>query len=408
MNSYVVLTGFILTYLIYGVSLSQCSLQVVPSMISTFNSSKLYEYKGVFNVRSNRTDGYSNPEEIIEVAKSSDLDFLILTDTETPEDDSSFSGYSGRLIVFDAIETKYLDSRLVLISKKKRVELPGGSIERNLYLTDLLSQKSFNNNNEIAVLLQPQQTIKNFPSPLPTGLGGLEILNSKTTSTTAWSDSKLKVLWSVISYPFNVQYSFSRLFQAPEPDLEIFDKTASFRKIYMWAGLDATARALPLANYLIEFPSYEKSFGLMSNRVLLNSELTGSFEKDSGKLLEALSQGNFYLSIDSLGDPKGFNFLAKVNSQQWLMGSTVESQKDLVLEVNLPRTPNYFFEIVLYKDGQQIVASNKNSISFPVNEKGTYRVMVRVAVPFPLPDGIKWVPWIYSNPIWVDSVGESQ
>ncbi len=408
MNSYVILTGIVLTYLVYGVSLSQCSVQVVPSSISTFDSTDLYEYKGVFNVRSSRTDGYSKPEEIIEVAKTSDLDFLILTDSETREDDSSFSGYSGRLIVFDALETRYLDSRVVVLSKKKRSEFPQNSIEKNLYLTDLLSQKSVNNFSEIAILLQPQQTIKNFPSPLPPGLGGLEVLNSKSTSSNAWAESKLKVLWSVISYPFNVQYSFSRLFEAPEQDLEIFDRTATMKRVYMWAGLDATARALPLANYLIEFPSYEKSFGLMSNRVLLNSELTGNFEKDSDKLLEAFSKGNFYTSVDSIGDPKGFSFSAKTNSNQFLMGSEIKLSKDLSLEINLPKAPEHFFEMILYRNGQQLVTSNKNTISYPVSETGTYRVTVRVAVPFPLPDGIKWIPWIYSNPIWVNSDQELQ
>jgi phospholipid/cholesterol/gamma-HCH transport system substrate-binding protein len=46
-----------------------------------------------------------------------------------------------------------------------------------------------------------------------------------------------------------------------------------------YAGAEAFARAFPWSNYLVKFPSYQSSFEIVTNHVLLTSELTGNLKK---------------------------------------------------------------------------------------------------------------------------------
>ncbi|MCB0412063.1 MAG: hypothetical protein KDD22_06020, partial [Bdellovibrionales bacterium] len=153
----------------------------------------------------------------------------------------------------------------------------------------------------------------------------------------------------------------------------------------------------------ISFPSYESLFAIGSNHILLRSELTGNGKADREKVLHALKAGQFYFSIDLLGNPKGFNafIIDKKSSKIYLMGSEVSLKPGMELQVRLPGAPFVPFDIDIYRNGERILTSNSHVTQLAIHEPGVYRVRVRVIPTFPLPDGKKWIPWIYSNPFYV-------
>lgn len=390
-------TIFIMTYFIYGIYISQNDIRIVPIGHHSENQSFFYDYKGVINVRTNVSNGSSSPEEVVNDAKAIGLDFIILTDINSVH---KSNGYNGNLLVLNEGEYRFLDSRIIFIENSVS-KMPKDTFGYNLFFTDLLSQNSSENRESLLIMAHPFNPTLTWIGPYPTGLDGIEILNPRSISHQMWLSSKLSVLWSLFVYPFNTHFSFLRLFLEPRQETALWDQLNNERNVGGYAGADAAARAIPFADYLVKFPSYQKSMEIVSNHILLRSEFTGSSSKDRKKLLQAFKNRNFYVSLDLLGDPKGFNAYIKDREQIYLMGSKIKINKNLKLFVRLPFKPNCFFEIVLIKNGERLQISNEEQMTTEIKSPGVYRVVVRVSPKFPFPEGRRWISWIYSNPFFI-------
>ncbi|ODS51092.1 MAG: hypothetical protein ABS42_00245, partial [Bdellovibrio sp. SCN 50-8] len=366
----VLLSGLIICYFCYGIYVSQASLDIFPVEIEREHPPGYYDYRGAINVQTNLSLGLASPDKVIEEARLAGLDFLILTDVNQFETAEPYNGYYGNLLVMSESEFSFLDSRVLYIGEQpgKRFD---NSAEANLFLTDLLSQSTTQSRDGIAILAHPfNQGRASWTGAYPPGLHGLEILNSKSISSNVWRTSKLEVFWSLVIYPFNSKYSFLRLFREPADETALWDKLNQEHDVRGFSGADANARALPLANYLVHFPTYQKSLELTSNHILLSSELTGHFQKDRQKILNALRNGNLYFSLDLLGDPKGFNALLLDRDKTHLMGSKTVFRKGMRIEAKLAQIPQAFYEIILWKDGEKIQLSNDPQLIHEVTEPG--------------------------------------
>ena len=205
-------------------------------------------------------------------------------------------------------------------------------------------------------------------------------------------------------YPFNPQLALLRLFQEPTQELSFFDQVSQKRPFVATAGAEASARAIPLADWLIKFPSYERSLSIASNHLLLTSELSGNMPEDREKILSALKKGQFYICFDALGDPKGFQtyIYDEDNQARISIGATVKADKKLKIYFKLPAEPTAYYEVVLYKNGQRVDVLNTFEGLFSLQGPGTYRLQVRISPRLPLPDAIRWLTWIYTNNFYVN------
>ncbi len=395
------LTLILIFYFIYGFYLSQNNLNVIPSILTHETLHGYYDYRGVTNVRTDLSNGSSSPLDVISEAKLAGLDYLFLTDVNQFENSESLNGYNGNLLVSIAGEYSFLDSRLLYYDLKPERK-PNDLAEANVYFTDLLSRRMTENKETLLILAHPFNKGPTWTGPYPPGLDGIEILNPKSISTKAWLRSKLNVIWSFVIYPFNPRYAFLRLFREPSEEISLWDQLSKERPTLGFAGADASARAIPWANTLLRFPSYQTSFEIAQNHVLLNSELTGNYQKDRQKIFSALRRGNFYASLDLLGDPTGFIALIEDRENSHLMGERIKFHKNLRLKASLPSKPLAFFEIVVFKNGERDAGSNEATLDYQIQEPGIYRVIVRVSPLLPLPEGKKWFTWIYTNNFYVD------
>lgn len=397
----VTLTVSLIFYFVYGFYLSQSNLIVIPTDLKRESPANLYDYRGATNVRTDLSNGSSPPHEVISEAKLAGLDYLFLTDINQYEKSESANGYHGNLLVSVAGEYSFLDSRLLYynLNSNKR---PRNHAESAVFFTDLLTQEHNENKDSLLILAHPFNGGPTWTGNFPSGLAGIEVLNPKAISSKAWKRSKLSVLWSLFIYPFNPRYAFLRLFEEPTEELALWDQLSKERPTLGFSGVDASARAVPWTDALLRFPSYETSFEITSNHVLLRSELTGNYQKDRQKIFTALRRGNFYLSLDLLGDPKGFIASIQEHEKTILMGEKIKFRRGLVLTARLPNEPTDFYEIVLFKNGEREFASNEIELKYPVSGPGVYRVIVRVSPMLPFPEGKKWITWIYTNNFYVE------
>lgn len=394
------LSFMLVGYFLYGFYINQYEVSVIPTQISRDHSPLINDYRGVLNVHTDLSIGSASTNFVIASAKLANQDFLFLTDLNIFNSPFSPESYHGNLLVFAAGKFSYLDSRILYYSLSQ--ESIGQNLgEAQVKLADLLSQKTGASKDTLTILAHPYKAGFSWNGDLPSGLDGFEILNMKSLINRAWEESKLSTIWSLAIYPFNPKLSFLRLYTEPNDEIALFDKVSQERKITAFAGTEASARVIPLANYFIRFPSYKRSFEFMSNHVQLKSELTGNFNSDRQKIFSAMKNGNFYVSLDMLGDPKGFVATLDVDDKTHLMGSEIKLQKNMNIKISLPAKPAAFFEILLIRNGEVVTRLNSPEGNIPITQPGTYRVQVRVSPMLPLPDAKKWITWIYTNPFFV-------
>lgn len=386
-------------YFFYGLYIGQFQLEIFEPGQVPDNTSGYYDYRGITHVHSDLSSGSASFEEIVQAARESNVDFLFLTDLNTFTSPVPRVGYYGRTLLMRAGEYGYLDSHLLYYGGPESDVASGGG-QAQLFFTDLLTKPDRGEDSGLVVLAHPfQPGFKRFERPLE-GLDGLEIVNLASQWETAKQNELYSAIWSSLIYPFNSHLAIFRLFQEPHQERALWDELAQKRRTLGFLGNDTSSKTLVFGSVL-EFPSYKTSFEIASNHVLLKSELTGDPERDQRKILQALRTGQFYFAIDTLANPKGFFAEARVGRRTYPMGSQIELQKGLQIQVSLPQKPSVPFEVVVFRNGERFLTSNSATTTMDVHMPGVYRVLVRVSPQLPLPDGRRWFPWIYTNPFYI-------
>lgn len=384
----------------YGLVLSQIPVHVIEEELKPANPPGFYDYRGATNVHTNRNLGSGSPAEVIKAAQEAELDFLFFTDLNVFDGEPIPDGYHRQLLVIPGSAYSYLDSRLLTYDLQRRHSLESLG-QAQVLLADLLSQSGRDAKQDLIVLAHPSKPGFSWTGPYPTGLDGIEVINLKSVWQKGWYRSKLSFLWSAFVYPFNSELSLLRLYEEPQEELDLWDQLSAFRPTIGMAGVDATAKTGSIEQFHLRFPSYQTSFQLLSNHVLLRSELTGEAESDRKKIVSALAGGQFYMSLDLFGNPKGFSAHIQDGEKVHEMGSQIKWAPGMKMIVRLPSIPRVPFETAILKDGQNIMTSHLLETEYELHGRGVYRVIVRVFPILTLPDGRRWITWIYSNPFYV-------
>jgi hypothetical protein len=228
------------------------------------------------------------------------------------------------------------------------------------------------------------------------------------------------------------QRAFHLVASRPERELRLWDKlcqpatpAAPMRPVIGIGSLDAHA-VMRFGGKEYPFPTYTEVFRTLRTHVVTSSPLTygetSNFdptepESDSDLVHGALRSGHCYISYDNFGDPTGFVFEAFWNGSRGkyttdddnraLMGDVVtlktgqeSSAENLTLSVRVPRTRSI---VRLFRNGNMIFATRGGRLEYTVKQPGVYRAEVflytrRIGS---LCFGAK--PWIFSNPIYVQS-----
>jgi hypothetical protein len=401
MRRFILIATLFFAFFIYGLYLTQFHFSVLTDELQAKNPVGFYDYRGQIDVHTTIGQGSGSPNEVIQAAQETNNDFILINDINDFTLNYSSEGYHHQTLTLVGGQYNYVDSHLIFfdVLHKSPIDSFG---KAQVVLADQLSQKLTDKSKDILILAHPFKQGYSWTGAIPSGLDGFELLNLKVIWQKAWQKSKISFLWSLITYPFNSQLALLRLYEDPHEEMELWDSTLRTRKFTAFAGSDATAKTGSIGTFSVKFPSYQLSFGLLSNHVLLTSELTGNFDGDRKKIIDALKRAQFYMSFDILANPKGFNCFIEENERIYGLGSDIHFTPHLVLFTHLPQKPRVDFEVIVIKDGVSIKTFNTQDSKFEISSKGVYKVAVRVIPTFPLPDGKRWLTWIYTNPFYVN------
>lgn len=387
---FLVLTFLLISFVVYGFYISQFEFRIIPITAKTERQATfLYDYKIAFDVYSNLSSGSGSVLSIAEEAKKARLNFVLISDT------NSF---------YDLDTDKYLSDVGILSGAKvadgKRLFIYYSPTEKSFF--QKISSDYANDDKALIIESHQISTPYELSQLTENTFDGLEVLNFKSIAQKSWIESRISTMWSLLYYPFNPRLALTRLYKEPSAEIAVFDQLSQLKKVNFFVGAEATARAIPFADWLVKFPSYEMSFNIASQHVFLTSELTGDIGNDAQKILAALKRGHSYVAFDALGDPAGFESYITENRKKFFTGDDIVFTKNLRLYYKLPAEPIPFYEVVLFKNGQRIDHLNTFEGLFAIDSPGVYRIQVRLSPTFPLPDATKWITWVYTNNFYVN------
>lgn len=388
---------FIASYCVY---LNRYSFTVANGDLMLGGSEKYYDYKGITNVHSDLSTGSGTQAEIIKYAQEQKMDFLFFTEVNNYNRTAAMEGYYNSMLVLQGAVYSYLDSRVIYYNAPAN-QPPEGKGQAQVYFTDLLTQYPRSSETGLVVIAHPLHSRYPWSGEYPIGVDGIEVINLKRVLEVAWKESKFNSVWSILTYPLNPYLSLLRVYRNPKSELELWDKLNQKRKVIGLMGTDATAKTIISPNVYFHFPSYSTAFSVASNHVLLRSELTGESASDKQKLLTAIQSGQFYFSLDILGNPKGFWTEVSSGSKSYPIGSEIKLANNTEIKVHLPSQPQVPFEVQIFKDGELFATSTATETTLRLFSAGIYRIVVRIFVTMPFPEGKKWIPWIYANPFYL-------
>lgn len=402
LKRFIAVTTFILfSYFTYGIFLANHEFKILSTDIAIDNKNEFYDYKGLLHVQFDKSLEPLKHMRLIEEAKEEGVHFISFSNLNWFSSPKELEGYYGNVLVFFDGKYSFSNSNFLILDSKTNAFFtsPG---QAQLFLSDALSNTSNEKEKGIFIITHPIKPGSTWREPFPKGINGIELFNLRAIWQNAWVRSNTYVFWTLLIYPFHQDLALIRLFENPAPmEIKQWDSLNEKKKTIAIAGVDAT----PTLNVpgIGRIPSYKTLFSILSNHVLLKSELTGNAKKDKEKISNALRKGQFYMSVDLLGNPKGFvNYIEAENGEKLLPGSETKLKKQLTLKIKLPTKPRAMFETLVYKEGQVFLRSNSQTTEMRIHQKGTYRVVVRAKVDLAWPDKDRWIPWIYSNPFYVN------
>lgn len=336
------------------------------------------DLRGVIHVHSEIShDSEGTADEIIQAAREANLDFIIMTDHDSPEIFTrGMQGWYDGISVIRGMEiTKGCRGRADRCASLLAVGLEQYFDHRPLSFQQVAEEVE--RQGGMAIVAHPQ----GWPDWSVEPIAGMEIYDLL--------DDAMDRKWKFPKFFFDVLYSYPEYSQEvflsiqdrPKWHLGKWDELTRHRSVTGIAGNDAHQNVTLMGR---QVDPYSLSFRYVTTHVLAP-------ELGAGSILSALKAGHAYVAFDLLADSRGFWFGLIDGESRALMGDERAFSNGQVLTAQIP-LPGL---IVLFKDGQEIERCPCVSFSHPVRDSGVYRVEVYRRIQK------QWRLWILSNPVYL-------
>ncbi len=349
---------------------------------------------GVFHVHTRRSDGSGSPDEIAAAAARAGLQFVIFSDHGDGTRVAAPPAYRSGVLCIDAVELSTAAGHYVALDLP-RAPYPLRGEPRDV-VEDVARLGGFG---IVAHPASPNPRLRWGEWTPP--LDGIEWLNGDSE----WRDERGPLLLgALLAYPFRPAAALAGLLDRPEVPLQRWDELTRRRMVVGlaaadahsrlgWSEDDGEARGGAMSLHL---PSYLASFREFANRAILLRPLSGDARADGRALLDAIRAGRVFAAIDAIGSPVTFDFTALTLFGPVPQGARVQARSAATLRVRVT-APGA--TIVLLRNGAALVEHTGPELAYEAPAaSGVYRVEVRL----PNAPGRPPIPWIVSNPIYLE------
>ncbi|HVO68343.1 MAG TPA: CehA/McbA family metallohydrolase [Syntrophales bacterium] len=349
----------------------------------------LYDYTGVIHVHSVYSfDGRISVPDILEAARANGIDFIMLTDhSNVRAREEGFEGWQGDtlLVIGQEIAPRFNHYLAFQINEPIIVTEDAADVDPQVYMNDVQVQGG------IGFIAHPDHGgtklfhVKHYPwiNWGVTGYTGMGIWDFMTD----WQGTLTGYFKALFSYLFPA-------FVLKGPKEETLRRWDQLNKDFKVVGIgeldnhDTMKRMMGLN--LSVFP-FTKAFKLVRTHVLTEGPFTKDDKRDIELLISALKHGRVYVAQEYYHEAKGFSFVVQDNGRSATMGDVFILDGKACLDIMLPTTA----KIRIIRGGIPYREEITNNMACSISEKGEYRVEAYLKV------FGKYLPWIFSNPIYV-------
>ena len=352
--------------------------------------------RGVFHVHTTRSDGSGTVEQVARAASRAGLRFIVLTDHGDATRPPDAPMYRHGVLVVDAIEISTEGGHVVALGLPKSPYPLGG--EARDVVEDIRRMGG------VAIAAHPASRKSDLRwTDWRVPVQGLEYLNgdSEWRDEPAWQLAR-----ALLAYPVRPVETLASLFDRSEEAIRQWDALSKTRRVVGLAAADAHGRVglraqEPYRGRLaLPVPGYESVFRSMSI-ALPQAHLSSHAPVDARVVLDEIAAGRVFSSVDALGRQPAFEFTAAGGEVVATGGEALAVEGPVRIAVVAQAPPDA--RIALLRDGVQVIESPGPLLRHDVGpEPAAYRVEVRM----PDAPGEPRVPWIMSNPIYVNRGGD--
>jgi hypothetical protein len=345
--------------------------------------------KGAIHVHSLRSDGTGTIEEIAAAAAAAGLQFVIVTDhgdgTRAPDPPSYRSG----VLVIDAVEVSTSNGHYVALAVPQmpyRLAGQARDVAEDVTRFDGFGFAAHPTSRRAALRWL------DWDAPFD----GIEWLNADSE----WRDeSWLALTRALLTYPLRSTEAMATLLDRPEESLARWDQGARQRHVIGVAAADAHARLSGeyAERDIARIPSYESSFRVFANHVILEQAFRNDAASDANSLLSSIYAGRVFSSIEGLARLGAFEASALSAGMFARPGEYIDSPHPVEIQATITAPPNT--TLVLLRDGLPIYETAEGTLRVDVGTApAAYRIEARLADH----TSPRSIPWLVANPIYVN------
>ena len=340
----------------------------------------------VVHVHSTFSDGTATAEEIVDAARATGADAVLLTDHDTLEARRrGLEAWHGSVMLLVGVEISPRGGHFLAFGLDEEVDHRGRSEAQISALVRAagalgFAAHPFSEGSRIS-------TRVGRPHPWPalerTDYTGIELW-SLTTDTA----ERCETVPELLRFLRDPEAAMDG---PPEAHVAVWDRLCRQRRVVAIGGLDAHQSGIRLGRRVLSPLPNRRMFRLLRTHVLCDRAPTGVITDDRGMVYAALAEGRCYLAVDVLADPKGFAFWADAPGGRLEMGGEAFGG-EWTVHARLPQSA----ELRLIRDGEEILRTpGTTSLDHPARQPGVYRVEAQ------LTDGKRPRTWIVSNPLYL-------
>src|SRR5260221_962324 len=173
-------------------------------------------------------------------------------------------------------------------------------------------------------------------------IDGIEWLNADSE----WrGESRVRLAAAGLAFPLRPGPGVASLFDRPGT-LDRWDRLTQTRRVVALAGADAHGgvgrRAEDSSRSLsgtVGIPSYDASFRAFSNRVVVETPLTGDPAADTRAIYGAIRKGSAFTAIDAVAGPPLIDFAAESGFEPVSLGGRLPADPDPTRKAAAPAPP---------------------------------------------------------------------
>ena len=337
----------------------------------------------VYHVHSALSDGLLPPQEIAEAARQANVGLVLLTDHGKPHFEAST--YRAKLEGVEMVggsEVAMVDGHLTFFGANRvpLFKLPPHPPDA---VADINEWGGYS---VIAYPADPDLAWSYWDTDFRPS--GIEVMNMSSMLKRA---GVLRWTLLFLYLPFSKSY-FLTAMTNPSEALSHWDDLLQRTAVSGFVAVNAHGGFQLLRALEVPVPSY---------LTLFDSLVLGIDRRYQEEPLQAIRQGDFFCLVRAAGEPQNFEFTAQAGGRSHRSGSLLRQEARLRVSVG---TIAQKVRVVLKKDGMVVAEVLDEPLEFNLAGSGTYRAEVYL-VEHPLLSSE--VPWILSNPIFIQPSGLS-